>query len=149
MVNIRTAQLAAVLTVLIATLLTLTTIAALSASQNVSLEGTISAVNVEVYSDAACTQPCSIIHVGTLSPGSTFTESVYVKNTGTVPVRLSMTTNDWNPTSASSYLTLSWNRENYLLNEGLSREAILTLTVASDTGDLETFTFSATITGTQ
>jgi hypothetical protein len=149
MVSTKTAQIAAILTVVIATSLTLTTLAALSASQNVQLDGTITAVNVEVYSDAACTQPCSIIHVGTLNPGSTFTKSVYVKNTGTVPVSLSMTTNSWSPTSASNYLTLSWNRQNYILNDGSSREAILTLTVTSDTGDLEAFSFSATITGTQ
>jgi hypothetical protein len=31
----------------------------------------------------------------------------------------------------------------------LSREATLTLTVAANTNDLETFSFSATITGTQ
>ncbi len=149
MVNLKTVQIAAVSTALIAAVLTLTTIAALSASQNVDLEGTITAVNVEVYFDAGCTQPCSTIHVGALSPGSTFTQTVYIKNTGTVPVTLTMTTNNWNPTDASNYLTLSWNRQNYLLNEGLYREATLTLTVKSDTDDLATFSFSATITGTQ
>jgi hypothetical protein len=149
MATLKTLQITAISTVIIATFLTLTTIAALSSSQNVDLDGTITAVNVEVYSDSGCTQPCSNIHVGTLSPGSTFTKTVYVKNTGTVPVTLSMTTSNWNPTAASSYLTLSWNRQNYVLNQGLSREATLTLTVAANTNDLETFSFSATITGTQ
>jgi hypothetical protein len=149
MANSKTIQLAVVSTVIIATFLTLSTLAAISVSQNIDLEGTITAVNVEVYSDAACTQPISTIHIGTLNPGSTFTKAIYLKNTGTVPVRLIMTTNNWNPTSASNYLTLSWNRQNYVLNEGSTREATLTLTVASDTNDLETFSFSATITGTQ
>lgn len=149
MVNAKTLQIAVAAIALAGALITLTTIAALSASQNVDLEGTITSVNVNVYFDSECTQPCSTIDVGTLSPGSTFTQTVYIKNTGTVPVTLSMTTNSWNPTSASSYLTLSWNRQNYVLNEGLSREARLTLTVASDTGELGTFSFSATITGTE
>jgi hypothetical protein len=147
--NKKTANIATILAVLLATGLTLTTAAVLSGSQNVDLDGTITAVNVQIYSDAACTQPISTIHVGALNPGSTFTKSIYVKNNGNIPVTLTMTTNNWNPTSASSYLTLSWNRQNYVLNQGLSREAILTLTVASDTGELENFSFSATITGTQ
>ena len=149
MVNLKTAQIAAVSAAIIAAFLTVTTIAALSVSQNVILDGTISAVNVEIFSDEECTQPCSTIHVGTLSPGSTFTQTVYVKNTGNVPVTLSMTTSNWNPTSSSNYLTLSWNRQNYVLNEDLSRDATLTLTVAANTNDLETFSFRATITGTQ
>ena len=149
MVALKTLHITVISTVIIATFLTLTTIAALSSSQNFDLDGTITTVNVELYSDSGCTQPCSTIHVGTLSPGSTFTKTVYVKNTGTVPVTLSMTTSNWNPTGASSYLTLSWNRQNYVLNEGLVREATLTLTVAANTNDLETFSFRATITGTQ
>ena len=134
---------------LIAVAITFTTLAALSASQDLNMNGTITAVNVEVYSDAACTQPCSNIDVGALNPGDTFTQSVYVKNTGTVPVTLSLTTGNWNPAGANNYLTLSWDRENYVLNEGLSREAELTLTAASNTGSLTSFSFTATITGTQ
>jgi hypothetical protein len=130
-------------------LITLTTIAALSASQTVPLSGTITTVNVEAYSDPACTVPCTALNVGNVNPGSTVTQTVYIKNTGTVPVTLTMAVSNWSPTNAGSYLTLSWNRQNYVLNAGQSVQATLTLTVASDTGSLTTFGCSVTITGTQ
>ena len=130
-------------------LLTMTTLAALSASQNIPLNGTITAVNVGVYSDSACTVTCTALNVGTVNPGSTATQTVYIKNTGTVPETLTMTTTNWSPAGASSYLTLSWDRQNYVLNAGLSVQATLTLTVASSTGSLTTFSCTVTITGTQ
>ena len=135
--------------VLTAVLLTLTTLGALSNSQNVDLSGTIATVNVDIYSDNACTQPCTTVNVGTLNPGSTFTQTVYVKNNGSIPVTLSMNTNNWNPITASDYLTLSWNRQNQILNPGLSCEATLTLTVGTNTDNLTSFSFSVTITGMQ
>jgi hypothetical protein len=132
-----------------AMLMTLVTLAALSASRDVTLSGTLTAVDVEVYFDSACTQPCTTVNAGTLDPGSAFTQIVYINNTGTVPATLSMATSNWNPTYAGSYLTLSWNRQNYLLGAGQTVQATLTLTAASNTGNLTTFSFSATITGTQ
>jgi hypothetical protein len=121
----------------------------LSANQTVPLSGTINAVNVGVYSDSGCTINCTSLNVGSLNPGDTATQTVYVKNTGNVPVTLSMATSNWSPTNASSYLTLSWNRAGYALAAGLSVQANLTLTVASSTGSLTTFSCDVTITGTQ
>ncbi len=149
MANPTTTKIAGIAIALIAVVMTLTSIAALSASRNVDLTGTINTVNVEVYHDAAWTQPCSNINVGTLNPGSTLNQTIYVKNTGNVPLTLSMTTSNWSPTTANDCLTLSWNRENYVLNAGVSCEATLTLTVAKNADSLTTFSFSATITGTQ
>jgi hypothetical protein len=134
---------------LAAILLTVTTAAVLSANQTVPLSGTITAVNLGVYSDSACTQTCTALNVGTLNPGGTATQTVYIKNTGTVPETLTMTANNWNPTSASSSLTLTWNRQSTVLNAGESIQATLTLTVASSTGSLTTFSCSVIITGTQ
>ena len=62
--------------------LTLTTAAVLSTSQNVPLSGTINAVNLGVYSDSACTIPVTSLTVGTLNPGGTATQTVWIKNTG-------------------------------------------------------------------
>jgi len=141
---------AAIIAVTIAAiLLTVTTAAVLSANQTVPLSGTITAVNLGVYSDSACTQTCTALNVGTLNPGGTATQTIYIKNTGTVPETLTMTANNWNPTSASSSLTLTWNRQSTVLNAGQSIQATLTLTVASSTGSLTTFSCDVTVTGTQ
>jgi len=128
---------------------TMTAIAAISDSQTLPFSGTISTVNVEAYTDSACTIPCTALNVGAVSPGSTVTQTVYIKNTGTVPMTLTMAVSNWSPTTASSYLTLSWNRQNTVLAAGQSIQATLTLTAAANTGTLTTFSCSVTITGTQ
>ena len=128
--------------------LTVITSAALSDSTLIPLNGTITTVNVDAYTDAACTIPCTSLNAGNIAPGSTVTQTIYIKNNGTVPVTLTMAVSNWNPTTASSYLTLSWNRQNYVLNAGLSVQANLTLTAAPSTGSLTTFSCTVTITGT-
>jgi hypothetical protein len=130
-------------------LLTLTTLGLLSANQTIPFSGTITTVNVGVYSDSDCTQNCTSLSIGAVNPGGTANQTVYIKNTGTVPETLSMTISNWNPPSANSSLTLSWNLENSVLNAGQSIPATLTLTVASSPGSLTNFSCSITFTGTQ
>jgi hypothetical protein len=130
-------------------LLTVTTLAALTASQSVPLNGTIAGVNVGVYTDSACTIPCTSLNAGTLNPGGTFTQNIWIKNTGTVSETLTMAVDNWNPANANSSLTLTWNRQNYVLSSGANIQATLTLTAAANTGTLTTFSCSITITGTQ
>mgnify|MGYP002067300267 CR=1 FL=1 len=129
--------------------LTLIAVAVLSSSQTVRISGTINAVNLGVYSDSNCTQAASALNVGALNPGATATQTVYIKNTGNVPETLTMTVNNWDTTAASSVLTLTWNRENTVLNAGASIQATLTLTAAANTGSLTTFSCDVTLTGTQ
>ena len=129
--------------------LTLTTAAVLSVNQTVPLNGSIDSINLGVYSDSECTQTVTALNVGALSPGATATQTVYIKNTGNVPETLTMTINNWNPTNANTYLALTWNRQSIVLNAGASTQATLTLTAASNTGSLTTFSCDITLTGTQ
>ena len=129
--------------------LTMVTAGVLVSSQTVTSGGTITAVNVGVYTDSACTVNCTSIDWGTLSPGNSTTRTIYVKNTGTAPVTLSMTTTNWVPTNANTYLTLTWNRANYALAAGTSVSATLTLTASASAGAITTFSFNIVITGTQ
>ncbi len=130
-------------------LLTMITSGALVSSQTVTSAGTISAINVGVYSDSACTVNCTNIDWGALSPSTSTTKTVYLKNSGSVPVTLSMTTNTWTPSNANSYLVHSWNRANNVLNPGSSVPATLTLTASAGAGAITTFSFNIVITGTQ
>ena len=52
---------------IVAIALTATTAAVLTINQNVSLNGSITAVNLGVYSDSACTQTCTPRNVGTVN----------------------------------------------------------------------------------
>jgi hypothetical protein len=74
---------------------------------------------------------------------------VYVRNEGTVSVTLNMTKGNWNPSSASSYITLTWNKEKYVLPAGQVVTAVLTLSVSSSVSGVTSFSFDITITGTQ
>jgi hypothetical protein len=134
--------------------LTATTAAVLSTNQTLTLNGTmnngtIDTINLGVYSDSACTQTVTTLTVGTISPGGTATQTVYVKNTGNIPETLTMAATNWSPANANTYLTLTWNRQNTVLNAGTSIQATLTLTAAANTGSLTTFSCDVTLTGTQ
>ncbi len=131
-----------------AIILTIATSAVLSPSQNTTMEGTMSAVNVSIFNDSACKNDCTSISIGDMSPGTSKTYTFYVKNTGTVPVTLSMAPSDWNPTSANGPITLTWNRENYSLEAGASIDATLTLAVSQSISmNVTAFSLNVAITG--
>jgi hypothetical protein len=127
----------------------LSTLGALTVSQTFSNSGSISAIGVGVYSNSGCTTVLSSINWGTVNPGASVTYTMYVKNNGTIPVTLTMTIGTWNPTSASSYINLTWNQQNYSLPAGSSVPAVLTLNVSSSASGFTSFTFDVIITGTQ
>ncbi|NWF97253.1 MAG: hypothetical protein HXY34_14035, partial [Candidatus Thorarchaeota archaeon] len=104
---------------------------AIIASKTISNTGNLKAIGVGVYWDSACTNAVSSIDWGSLDPGVTRQFTIYVKNEGTVTLKLSMTVNNWSPASASNYITLSWNRENHVLSIGSVVSATLTLSVSS------------------
>lgn len=128
--------------------LTLLTAGLLTTSQTVPSTGTVTAVNIGVYSDAQCTQNLTSINWGTIPPGNSTTRTVYVKNTGTTALTLSMTTASWVPSNANTYLALTWDRANYVLNPNTSVSAILTLTASASAGNLTSFSFNIIIAGT-
>lgn len=121
----------------------------LVASQSIYNTGNVKAVGVGVYWDSSCTNEVSSINWGNLDPGETKDVTIYVKNEGTMAVTLSMTTDNWNPASASSNMTLSWNREDRVLNAGSVVQAVLTLSVSSDISEITNFSFYLIITGTE
>jgi hypothetical protein len=87
--------------------------------------------------------------MGNVSPDSTVTRTIYILNSGTIPVTLTMLADDWNPAAASSYLELSWNRQNYVLDAKDSLSATLTLSVPSDIADVTDFSCNVIFTGTE
>lgn len=129
-------------------LLTVTTTGLLSISKTLDSTGTVTAVNVGVYSDSGCTTPKTSIDWGTISPGNTITSTVYVKNTGNTPITLSMTKANWIPPGANGPITVTWNREDTTLSVGQSVAATLTLTVSSGISGITGFSVDIVVTGT-
>jgi hypothetical protein len=128
--------------------LTLVT-AGIIATQTIPSNGTITTVNVGVYSNSECTQNCTAINWGSVYPSNSTTQTVYVKNTGTVQITLTMIADTWTPTNADDYLTLTWNQQGTVLDAGDTVSANLTLSAAVDTGDLEDFSVNIVITGAE
>lgn len=128
--------------------LTVLSAGVLSDSQTVNSTGSISAVNVGVYSDSYCTTNCTSIAWRNIAPGASVTKTVYIKNTGSVAVTLTMATSGWAPSNANNYLTQVWDRSGYTLGAGASISATLILSAQSNTGSLTTFSYNIVITGT-
>ena len=143
---------AIILLVTITLTLAATTYAALSTSQSLSSSGSvtiISTASLGIYSDSACTIPLTSISWGSLTPGGTTTQTIYVKNTGTVPLTLSMATSNWSPTAANGPIAISWNKAGTVLSSGQSTSAVLTLTVSSGITDITSYSVQISITGAQ
>jgi|YelNatPaOPRAMG01_1025707.scaffolds.fasta_scaffold05274_11 hypothetical protein len=126
-----------------------TAVGALVVTRTISNVGNVQAVGLSVYWESSCTNVVSSIDWGALTPGSNNPKTIYIKNEGNVPVTLSMTTGNWNPSTASNYISLAWNRESTVLAAGSVVSAVLTLTVSSSISGITSFSFDITITGTQ
>jgi hypothetical protein len=74
--------------------------------------------------------------------------TVYVRNEGNVAATLSRATQNWNPATASSYMTLSWNYAGQTLNVNQVFQTRLTLAVSSTISGITNFSFDITITAT-
>ena len=109
----------------------------------------VNSINVAVYSDSSCRVNCTSIDWGDISPDGVVTKKIYVKNTGTGRVSLTMTASNWSPSEAESLLELSWNLGRRSLAAGKVVPAVLTLSAASNLGSLTNFNFTISIVGTQ
>jgi len=123
------------------------TLAVLNVQMAIPSAGLIVAVNVGVYSDSACALNLTSINWGSVYPGGSVSQTIYVKNTGNVPITLSMTTTAWNPAGAAGQITVEWDKENAVLNTGQSAAANLTLSVSTGISGVTSFSMSIVITG--
>ncbi|MCW3997514.1 MAG: hypothetical protein NWF10_02975 [Candidatus Bathyarchaeota archaeon] len=133
------------------TILTSSTIisASVLSTRSISSGGAITSLNVEIYANIECTQTCSNINWGTVSPGESITQTIYIKNSSNKPITLYMNTENWIPTSANTYMDLTWDKEGAILDTDQVTPASLTLITSSDTGSLTDFNFDIIITGVE
>jgi hypothetical protein len=129
-------------------LLSLMASGVLVSSQTLQTTGIVAAANIGAYSDYACTQSLTSISWGTVSPGSSITRTVYVKNTGNAPLSVSLTKTNWTPTNANGPITLTWDLEGVTLNANQVVAALLTLSLSSGISGVTTFSFNIVISGT-
>jgi hypothetical protein len=118
------------------------------ASKTVPGAGKVKGVGVGIYWDSACTNQTSSIDWGLIEPGSNKTVIVYVRNEGNSVATLSKSTQNWNPSTVSSYMTLNWNYTGQTLNVNQTFQTGLTLVVSPTVSGITDFSFDITITAT-
>lgn len=123
-------------------------LAAVQTSRTISNVGSVKGIEVGIYWDSACTNPVSSIDWGFLDPDSSKTVTVYVRNEGNSMVTLSEATQNWNPSAASSYMTLNWDYKDQTLSVNQVLQIALTLVVSLDISGIQSFSFDITITAT-
>ena len=110
---------------------------------------------IGVYNDGSATLPTSSVDWGVLSPGSTVTRDIYIKNMGTWAFSsLSLSASSWVPTNADQYLTFSWSYPDsemakMPLQPGAVIRVRLSLFANSTVQGITNFSFSITITAFQ
>jgi len=124
------------------------TLSLVQTSRTVSSAGSVKGIGVGIYWDYACTNRTSSINWGLLDPGSNKTVTVYVRNEGNAVATLSKATQNWNPSTASSYMPLNWNYNGQTLSVNQVLQTRLTLVVSPSISGITSFSFDITITAT-
>lgn len=101
-----------------------------------------------VYSDAACTVPVTSVDFGTFAPGDTVNKTIYLRNEGGINGTYGLSTANWNPAVASSYLSLSWDYTGQTVQPNAITKVILRLHASSSltsSSGITNFSFDAII----
>jgi hypothetical protein len=102
---------------------------------------------VGVYWDSQYTDRVNSIAWGNLTPGSSKSIVVYIRNEVNESTWLIMSTMNWTPPSASSYMTLGWNYARQRMNPSEALQITLTLSVSRHIEGISNFSFNILITG--
>jgi len=107
-------------------------------------------VEIDVYSDLACTLLLSTVNWGSIEAGGSVQETVYIKNAGDQNVTLTLATANWLPTAVEADMVLTWDYVPLTIIAP-GDVATITLTLAVDSGITGTnsFSFDIVITASQ
>lgn len=104
-------------------------------------------IDLDIFLDHDCTTEIGSINWGELVPGGNSTVIVYIKNRSKLPVTLTCSLSNFSPDDAVDYLTLDWDREEYVLGAHKTVKARLILSVSS-TANFNMFNVDVLFTGT-
>ena len=104
-------------------------------------------IEIDVYSNQACTQSLSSVSWGSIEAGSSVDRVIYVKNSGDYRVFLELITDDWVPSGAVDFIHLSWDSDGIYLDPSAVLEATLTLNIDSSIDGIDSFNFDIILIG--
>jgi len=120
---------------------------AMQANRAISNAGAVKAIGVGVYWNSDGTNIVNAINWGTLEPGSSTNRTCYIKNEGNSASDLSMYTENWNPSNAADYISLSWDYGGQLVNPDELITVIFTLSISDSVEGITSFSFDIVIVG--
>jgi hypothetical protein len=115
------------------------------ASKTIPNVGSLKTVGVGVYWDSALTNSVASIDWGTLDLGASKEVTVYIRNEGNSAVSLTLNTANWSPSTASTYVTLTWNYGGQSISAGVAVQVKLTLSVSASATGITNFSFDISI----
>ena len=107
--------------------------------------GIVASINIGVYSDQPCTNPLNSINWGLVYPGESYERVVYVKALGNLNVTLAITTENFEPSSASKILVTT-DYGGQVLTPRLVLPLKITMSIPSDIQGVVAFSFDIRLT---
>ncbi|UCE96567.1 MAG: hypothetical protein JSV51_02930 [Candidatus Bathyarchaeota archaeon] len=118
-------------------------------SNTIFNEGNVNAIGVGIYWEDGCINNVSKIDWGYLAAGATHNVTIYIRNEGNVPMTMNMTSEEWNPSHASTYITVIWDYEGHVVDPYSVTEVVITLSVSQNVTNITSYSFDITIVGSQ
>lgn len=109
--------------------------------KSISSQGSIKKINVGVYWDGNCSNPVSSIDWGYIEPESINDVSVFIRNEGTAPSDLFLSTDNWSPLNAFEFMILSWDYNGQTLDLSEVAPVTLALQVSTNVTGIRSFSF--------
>ena len=109
--------------------------------------GTVRVIGVDLFADAELTSPLAEMPWGTLGPGESRTFNAWVQNTGNDAQKLIMWTENWNPTIAFDYISLTWDYADSWIPVNGSIPVVFTLTLDVDITGVTSLSFDVWVKG--
>ena len=105
------------------------------------------AIEIDVYTDAGCTDIMTIVDWGEITAGGSSQVEVFVKNNGQTDVVVSLLTENWSSQTAYNYMSVSWDYGGSVIEPGEVINVNLVLSVDEYCPALTGFGFDIVIIG--
>lgn len=112
---------------------------------SIGSRGTIKTLGVGVYWDSSCSNAVSFVDWGAVEPGLTKNVILYLRNEGNDALTLFMFADNWNPSDASNYMTLSWDYAGQNVDPQEVVQTTLALSTSSGIEGITDFSFDIII----
>ena len=93
--------------------------------------GTMKTIGVEAYWDPNRENKTETIDWGTIRPGLSVNEKIYIRSVSNFEATLNLNATNWNPANISDYMSLVWSYDGTPVNPGEVIQVTLTLSASS------------------